>query len=420
MNTIADALNEHCFCVPVDRGRLDVFLAEQSAYPGFADLLEDGHKHLFSTAAMFVSRSDLNAMMATVATLEEVARNPLYQALALSGAPEIARTDFGPLGVLMGYDFHLTDAGPKLIEINTNAGGVCLNDAARKVRNNCCGGRSGIHAYDNAHESNFENQFVSMFRDEYRRQRGLSHLQTVAIVDADPEHQYLYPEFILTKAMLERAGIKAFICSPEDLHFDGHELTVEGAKIDLVYNRHTDFYLTGVEMARLRQAYASGAVVLTPNPHHHALYANKANLVSLSDPEFIAKLALGDEQKKALSAVPATYRVTAEKRDWFWDKRKSFFFKPVSGHAGKAVYRGDKVTKSVFEHICQGGYIAQELVVPSIRKIEIAGIIEDRKADIRLYTYAGTLILPAARLYQGQTTNFRTPGGGFAPILITD
>jgi len=25
----------------------------------------------------------------------------------------------------------------------------------------------------------------------------------------------------------------------------------------------------------------------------------------------------------------------------------------------------------------------------------------------------------AARLYQGQTTNFRTAGGGFAPVYVT-
>lgn len=43
------------------------------------------------------------------------------------------------------------------------------------------------------------------------------------------------------------------------------------------------------------------------------------------------------------------------------------------------------------------------------------------KTDIRLYTYAGELLLDAARLYQGQTTNMRTPGGGFAPVLqVTD
>jgi hypothetical protein len=39
---------------------------------------------------------------------------------------------------------------------------------------------------------------------------------------------------------------------------------------------------------------------------------------------------------------------------------------------------------------------------------------------VRLYTYAGEVLLAAARIYQGQATNFRTPGGGFAPILVTD
>jgi hypothetical protein len=42
------------------------------------------------------------------------------------------------------------------------------------------------------------------------------------------------------------------------------------------------------------------------------------------------------------------------------------------------------------------------------------------KADVRLYTYAGAVLLTAARLYQGQTTNMRTPGGGFAPVLALE
>jgi hypothetical protein len=37
--------------------------------------------------------------------------------------------------------------------------------------------------------------------------------------------------------------------------------------------------------------------------------------------------------------------------------------------------------------------------------------------DIRNYCGQGTTWLRAARLWRGQTTNFRTPGGGFAPVL---
>lgn len=38
------------------------------------------------------------------------------------------------------------------------------------------------------------------------------------------------------------------------------------------------------------------------------------------------------------------------------------------------------------------------------------------KFDLRAYCYDGNAQWVAARLYQGQTTNFRTPGGGFAPV----
>jgi hypothetical protein len=36
---------------------------------------------------------------------------------------------------------------------------------------------------------------------------------------------------------------------------------------------------------------------------------------------------------------------------------------------------------------------------------------------VRNYCVGDATWLRAARLYRGQTTNFRTPGGGFAPVL---
>jgi hypothetical protein len=68
--------------------------------------------------------------------------------------------------------------------------------------------------------------------------------------------------------------------------------------------------------------------------------------------------------------------------------------------------------------IAKGGYVAQAFVEPGWRMIELDGVQVARKMDIRLFTYAGQILLAAARLYQGQTTNFRTPGGGFAPVLM--
>jgi hypothetical protein len=38
------------------------------------------------------------------------------------------------------------------------------------------------------------------------------------------------------------------------------------------------------------------------------------------------------------------------------------------------------------------------------------------KFDVRCYVYDGKVQWMGARMYQGQTTNFRTIGGGFAPV----
>jgi len=40
--------------------------------------------------------------------------------------------------------------------------------------------------------------------------------------------------------------------------------------------------------------------------------------------------------------------------------------------------------------------------------------------DIRNYVYNGDNLLLAARLYRGQATNMKTPGGGFATVYSTD
>ncbi len=58
------------------------------------------------------------------------------------------------------------------------------------------------------------------------------------------------------------------------------------------------------------------------------------------------------------------------------------------------------------------------LAPPSERMMHVEGVATPRKVDVRLYAYAGRVILTAARIYQGQATNFRTPGGGFAPVFV--
>jgi hypothetical protein len=100
-----------------------------------------------------------------------------------------------------------------------------------------------------------------------------------------------------------------------------------------------------------------------------------------------------------------------------WARRRKLFFKPAAGYGGKATYRGDKLTRRVWEEIVSSRYVAQEQIVPSQRRLRQNGTETALKLDIRNYVYDGEVQLLAARLYQGQTTNFRTPGGGFAPVF---
>ena len=165
-------------------------------------------------------------------------------------------------------------------------------------------------------------------------------------------------------------------------------------------------------------AYLGGEVVLSPHPRAHALYADKRNLTLLCDESFLKDAGIADDAVSTLlGAIPRTEIVTVRTRDALWEKRRQLFFKPAGGYGSKAAYRGDKLTKRVWAEMATGVYVAQALVVPSERHVGGAKNPVALKADVRNYAYAGAVQLVAARLYQGQTTNFRTPGGGFAPVF---
>lgn len=120
-----------------------------------------------------------------------------------------------------------------------------------------------------------------------------------------------------------------------------------------------------------------------------------------------------------LAGIPRTEIVDPANAERLWRERKRLFFKPFAGFGSRAAYRGDKLTQRVWQEILAGDYVAQALVTPGERTIaEASGQAPAQvlKFDLRDYVYDGQVQWVAARLYQGQTTNFRTPGGGFAPV----
>ncbi|OYV46314.1 MAG: hypothetical protein B7X10_05035, partial [Burkholderiales bacterium 21-58-4] len=216
------------------------------------------------------------------------------------------------------------------------------------------------------------------------------------------------------RKLFESRGIRAVIVDAKDLELKEKGLHFEGMRIDLVYNRLTDFSLEFDSHRALRQAYLSDAVVLTPHPRAHALYADKRNLSILSDSARLRGFGIDERTVEILEqGIARTGNVRREDGESLWERRRHLFFKPGSGYGAKAVYRGDKLTKRVWAEILEGNYVWQEFVPPL--EFETDGRI--LKYDYRNFAYRGEIQLLAARLYQGQTTNFRTEGGGFAPVF---
>ena len=414
----AEALNRGSFCRTLNLERLRQQLERDSR---LSDVLADmvrSRPHLFSSTVVFLSMEVAQAISSTIRAIENVIALPGYRSQALARAPVIAQHSLGPLGACMGYDFHLSASGPRLIEVNTNAGGLLLNVALARAQQSCCREMDWAFA-PKPSADDLEQTLFDMFRTEWQYQRGDAPWSRVLIVDDEPQAQYLAPEFELFRQLFERFGVRAAVADPSALSWHDGKLWHEGVAVDMVYNRLTDFYLEESAHQALRHAYESGAVVLTPHPRAHALHADKRNLIALSQDTLLASWGASARDRKILAAaVPRTRLVTAERADELWAQRRQLFFKPVAGYGAKAAYCGDKLTRRVWGEILAGDFVAQALVPPSERLIEVDGVQTDLKFDLRAFSYAGRVQLLAARMYAGQTTNFRTQGGGFAPVIV--
>lgn len=417
-SSLAETLNQTCHCTTLDRAALAQGIETQSDNAALLRASLEARPHLFSSTAVFVTSSQIAAMQEIIRAVETVVALPTWREEVLSRAPEIARIDPGARGVFLGYDFHLDSDGAQLIEINTNTGGGLLNALLSHAQLDCCQSLRE-QATQTTRVPDLERVYLEMFRAEWRRSRGTQTLTRIAIVDDAPAEQYLYPEFLLFRALFDRHHLEAVIADARELVWRDGSLWHREQRIDLVYNRLTDFYLAAPEHAALRAAYEAGEVVLTPHPSAHAQYADKRNLERLSDPDFLRALELPTTTTETLThGVPRTVTVDAAHAEALWAARRRYFFKPAAGYGGKAAYRGDKLTRRVWSEILGADYVAQETVPPSKRALRVNGDTRDLKLDIRAYVYDGAIQTLAARLYQGQTTNFRTPGGGFAPVVV--
>lgn len=352
-----------------------------------------------------LSRTELKQMIAIVRSLQNLSENPVYPE-RLKDVHENVYVDSKHHAVLMGYDFHITDSQQvKLIEVNTNAGGLWF--AWRCYEQNA-------QQFPEKLAKKLINTFVNEFRLFSNDQNAMP--QLIAIVDQQPQLQFLYPEMQVFARLFQQAGINAVIIDPSEIDAQKTGLFYQQQKIDLIYNRRCDFYLKAAEMSEIEDAWRKQSVCITPNPRVYGLLADKLRMVDWSGSGLLGELLPPKQARCLQNAIPQTLQINSFSKESLWPERKKWVFKPANGYASRGVYVGDKVTKNKFNSFEPEEMLVQQRIKPSVT-VSPEGV--RFKTDFRLFVYRKKILAVSARIYQGQVTNLRTPGGGFSKVRIS-
>jgi hypothetical protein len=349
----------------------------------------------------------LRRMCKLVRLLDRLSRHPDYRSQVYEQVPETAGFDPGHAAVMMCYDFHLAGDMPRLIEVNTNAGGSLL---AYLTHN------PSLPIGPESLAPRLKARLLQTFADEIYQFSGgqKARPERIAIIDDAPTQQYLYPEMLAFVELFKEWGVPAEIVEPGQLKATAEGVWLDGQPVDMVYNRHCDFYLESDAMTGLREAYLAGAVCLSPNPHMYGLLADKRRLVLWTDPLKRDACLQSEREAALLDAILPTSNLLADlDLQHTWSIRKQRVFKPVDSFGSRGVLLGGKISRKRFDELPLETTLVQELVPPSMT--EVPGF-DPMKTDLRLYAYRDRALGVTARLYRGQVTNMRTPGGGFARV----
>lgn len=359
---------------------------------------------------VYLPRQDLTSMIRLMRTLHRLAHLSSYQNWIKDELPFVAHFNPNHESVMMGYDFHLTDQGPKLIEVNTNAGGGLL-----AYQTHYPDFPSGPFNTKNRHQNSLLNSFVKemqMFSNNK-----LTKPNYVVILDEEPEKQFLLSEMLLLLSLFRYWGIKGAVAGPEALNMSEKGVFHQGERVDLIYNRHCDFYLEKEELSGLKEAYLNRTVCLTPNPHTYGLFADKRRMPLWKNQDALKSMGLTQQEREHLDqTIPSCQLFLHQNPEQLWKDRKQLVFKPVTSHGSRGVLLGTRITRSRFANLDPETTLIQSYAPPSMT--DCKKMNKKMKTDFRLFVYQNRVLGVAARIYRGQVTNFQQPGNGYAPVHI--
>lgn len=362
-------------------------------------------KYPISPYPVELPRKDLRQMIRVVRLLHKLSQNIAYQAQVEKMLPPAARLNPGHDSVMMGYDFHLGPSGPKLIEVNTNTGGIWYA---------CLSYNPGATVFPERLASKLLDTFINEFALFSKNSNARP--ERIVILDEHPQEQPLYPEMQVFATLFRQAGIDVMIANPEACTAKNSGLYIDDKPIDMIYNRHCDFYLKTSAMKLINDAWMNAQVCLSPNPRTYGLLADKQRMILWSHSEFPGGLGLSVREMAIIAeTIPETRLLESLTAEEAWRTRKQWVFKPDTGYASRGVYVGAKLTRVKFAELNPHSTLIQQRIPPSISQ---GGDNAMFKTDYRLFAYQDHILCVTARIYQGQVTNLRTENGGFARVCL--
>ncbi|MBF0381442.1 MAG: hypothetical protein HQL69_10510 [Magnetococcales bacterium] len=353
-----------------------------------------------SNCTVELPKAQLKTMIKLVNALYTLHKIPAYADNIAAEIPKTALFDPGHDGVMMGYDFHLTPDGPRLIEVNTNAGGMML-------------------AWQSDVNPRALNTLLNTF---YKEMKLFSNNKTtqpkrLVIIDKEPQKQYLYPEMQQFAALFRSRGIITDVVDPDQLQADGNGVFYNGERVDFIYNRVCDFYLEEEYMAGIKAAYLNRAVCLSPNPRAYGLLADKRRLLLFNDKSRLNTIGLEPKLQKILTEVtPECCLLEDFEPEIFWQQRRKWVVKPVAAFGSRGVIVGKGISRARFATLDPKTTLVQQLIPPSTTICPWSE--KPMKTDLRLFVYQKKILGVTARIYRGQVTSFKEPGSGYAPIKL--
>jgi hypothetical protein len=362
-------------------------------FPSIKELDSVSWNHLVSPYVVKLPVVIREKVEKAIRAFYQLSRKSSYQSLV--GADDRIPFDVRNDSVLMAYDFHTTMAGDaKLVEINTNASGFLFSALM-----------NATHSAEEVLQLNSVQDLKKSFEEE-----GFSSGENVSIVDDNLPEQKMYSEFLMYRDLFSHWGATARI---------EEAAAVDTAKVKFVYNRSTDFYLSAPEHQAMKQAWEKGAPVISPQPREYFLLADKERLIDFTKEGWLEQAGANSDEQSAIREVliPSFEKSHFATVDALWSQRRTLFFKPKHAYGGKSVYRGESVSRKVFDRLMGEDILVQKFFPASpLPDVDPGDSLAHWKFDVRFYVYRDRIQQVAARLYQGQVTNFTTPFGGFTRI----